>query len=56
MVLAILIRRSQMLMNKESDPFHVKNVSSVSQESQSQNEGMVDLICLLGEGKSFYFN
>jgi hypothetical protein len=48
MVIAMLIRRYQMIINKELDPFNIP--SSKSPESQIENETMMDLICLLEEG------
>lgn len=41
------------MMNKDSDPFYLKTPQSAgSQDAQQQNEGMIDLICLLEESFS----
>ncbi|KAJ3362183.1 hypothetical protein HDU91_003540, partial [Kappamyces sp. JEL0680] len=48
MVIAMLIRRAQMLMSKEVDPLRVGKPGT--HENQIQNEGMIELIYLLEEG------
>lgn len=50
MVMAMLIRRKQMLLTKDADPFNIKSGSNPTIDSQMQNECMIQLIQLLEQG------